>query len=52
MAKVKLNPALEAIHGHIGDFVFKRLQGSEFVGKMPDLLDENGLTVNRVRRIA
>ena len=24
----------------------------DFVGKMPDLLDENGLTVNRVRRIA
>ena len=24
----------------------------DFVRKMPDLLDENGLTVNRVRRIA
>ena len=24
----------------------------EFAGRLPDLLDENGLTVNRVRRIA
>lgn len=24
----------------------------EFAGRIPDLLDENGLTVNRVRRIA
>ena len=36
MAKVKLNPALEAIHGHVGDFVFKRFAGAEYVGKMPD----------------
>ena len=36
MAKVKLNPALEAIHGHVGDFVFKRWEGEEIVGKMPD----------------
>jgi hypothetical protein len=36
MAKVKLNPALEAIHGHVGDLVFKRFAGQEIVGKMPD----------------
>jgi hypothetical protein len=36
MAKVKLNPALDAIHGHVGDLVFKRFAGQEIVGKMPD----------------
>jgi hypothetical protein len=36
MAKVKLNPALEAIHGKVGDLVFKRWGGEEIVGKMPD----------------
>ena len=36
MAKVKLNPALEAIRGHVGDFVFKRWGDQEIVGKMPD----------------
>lgn len=36
MAKVKLNPTLEAIHGHVGDMVFKRFEGQEIVGKMPD----------------
>ena len=36
MAKVKLSPALEAIHGHVGEMVFKRFAGHEIVGKMPD----------------
>jgi hypothetical protein len=36
MAKVTLNPTFEAIHGHVGDMVFRRLDGHEFVGKMPD----------------
>ena len=36
MAKVKLNPALDAIHGHVGDLVFKHMNRSEIVGKMPD----------------
>jgi hypothetical protein len=36
MAKVVLNPALTAIRGHIGDLVFKRWEGEEIVGKMPD----------------
>src|SRR5690242_541111 len=36
MAKVKLNPAFEAIHGHVGDLVFKRWGEREIVGKMPD----------------
>jgi hypothetical protein len=36
MARVKLNPALEAIHGHVGDLVFKRFGGHEIVGRMPD----------------
>src|SRR5690242_16588625 len=36
MAKINLNPALEAIHGKIGDLVFKRFCGSEIVTRMPD----------------
>jgi hypothetical protein len=36
MAKVTLNPAIIAIQGHVGDLVFKRFEGSEIVGKMPD----------------
>jgi hypothetical protein len=36
MAKVKLNPALEAIHGKVGDLVFKRYEGREIVGPVPD----------------
>ena len=36
MAKVKLNPVLEAIHGKVGDLVFKRWEGEEIVGRMPD----------------
>ena len=36
MAKVKLNPVLEAIRGKVGDLVFRRLDSEEFVGRMPD----------------
>jgi hypothetical protein len=36
MAKVKLNPALVAIHGKVGDLVFKTFNHSEIVGKIPD----------------
>ena len=36
MARVKLNPALEAIQGKVGDLVFKRFEGNEIVSRMPD----------------
>ncbi len=36
MARVTLNPALEAIQGKIGDLIFKRYEGEEIVSKMPD----------------
>jgi hypothetical protein len=36
MAKVKLAPAVEAIHGHVGTMLFKRWEQQEIVGKMPD----------------
>jgi hypothetical protein len=36
MAKVTLNPAIEAIQGKVGYFVFKRWEGEEIVAKMPD----------------
>jgi hypothetical protein len=36
MAKVKLAPALEAIHGHVGTMLFKRWHNEEIVGKLPD----------------
>ena len=36
MAKVKLNPTLEAIQGKVGDLVFKRWEGDEIVARMPD----------------
>jgi hypothetical protein len=36
MAKVKLAPAVEAIHGHVGNMLFKRWGTQEIVGSMPD----------------
>jgi len=36
MAKVKLNPSIECIHGAIGDLVYKRWGGGEIVGRLPD----------------
>ena len=36
MAKVVLNPVIEAIQGKVGDLVFKRWEGEEIVGRMPD----------------
>ena len=36
MAKVKLAPAVEAIHGHVGNMLFRRCNGQEVVGKVPD----------------
>jgi hypothetical protein len=36
MAKVKLAPAVESIHGHVGNMLFKRVASGEIVGKMPD----------------
>jgi hypothetical protein len=36
MARVVLNPVLEAIHGKVGDLVFRRINSHEFVGKVPD----------------
>lgn len=36
MAKVKLNPVLEAIQGKVGDLVFRRFEGEEVVGRMPN----------------
>src|SRR5689334_19187902 len=36
MAKVKLNPVLDAIHGKVGDLVFKTFNHKEIVGKVPD----------------
>ena len=36
MARVTLNPTLEAIQGKVGDLVFKRYEGEEIVGRMPD----------------
>jgi len=36
MAKVKLAPAIEAIHGHVGNMLFKTWEGQEIVGKLPD----------------
>ncbi|MFO1501626.1 MAG: hypothetical protein U1G07_25140 [Verrucomicrobiota bacterium] len=36
MAKVTLNPILEAIQGKVGDMVFKRFGDEEIVAKMPN----------------
>ena len=36
MARVKLNPTLEAIQGKVGDLVFKRFEGHEIVSRIPD----------------
>lgn len=36
MAKVKLAPAVEAIHGHVGTMLFRRWEDQEVVGKVPD----------------
>ena len=36
MAKVTLNPIIDAIHGKVGDLVFKRWEDQEIVSKMPD----------------
>jgi hypothetical protein len=36
MAKVTLNPVIEAIRGKVGDLVFKRWEDHEIVGRMPD----------------
>ncbi|MHC1767821.1 MAG: hypothetical protein AB9869_26710 [Verrucomicrobiia bacterium] len=36
MAKVTLNPVLEAIRGKVGDLVFRRVEDQVIVGKMPD----------------
>lgn len=36
MAKVKLNPALEAIQGKVGDLVFKRWADEEIVSRIPN----------------
>jgi len=36
MAKVKLNPVLEQIHGQIGDLVFKYYGDEMIVGRKPD----------------
>jgi len=36
MAKVKLAPAVESIRGHVGNMLFKRWEGQEIVGKLPD----------------
>jgi hypothetical protein len=36
MAKVKLNPVLEQIHGQIGDLVFKNYGDKMIVGRKPD----------------
>jgi hypothetical protein len=51
MAKVTLNPVIEAIRGKVGDLVFKHRQDNEFVGKMPD---RTGIvpTVNQLAQMA
>jgi hypothetical protein len=36
MAKVKLNPVLEQIHGKVGDLVFKYFGDEMIVGRNPD----------------
>jgi len=36
MAKVKLNPVLEKIQGHVGDLVFKRFGDEVVVSRKPD----------------
>jgi hypothetical protein len=36
MAKVTLNPVIEAIQGKVGDLIFKRWEGEDIVSKMPD----------------
>lgn len=36
MAKVKLNPVLEAMQGQVGDLVFKHYGDEVFVGRKPD----------------
>lgn len=36
MAKVKLNPVLEAMRGQVGDLVFKHYGDEVFVGRKPD----------------
>ncbi len=36
MAKVKLNPVLEAIHGRVGDLVFKEYNHHDIVTRLPD----------------
>jgi hypothetical protein len=36
MAKVKLNPVIDALQGKVGDLVFKRWEGEDIVSKMPD----------------
>jgi len=36
MAKVKLNPIIEQIRGHVGDLVFKQYGDEMIIGRMPD----------------
>ncbi len=36
MAKVKLNPVIEGIHGKVGEMVFKTFNGQEISTRMPD----------------
>jgi hypothetical protein len=36
MAHVKLNPAVEAIQGKVGDLIFKRYEGDEIISRLPD----------------
>jgi hypothetical protein len=50
MARVTLNPVLEAIQGKVGDLVFKRYQGEEIVSRMPN---RTGLvpTVNQLAQM-
>ena len=36
MAKVTLNPVIEAVQGKVRDLIFKRWEGQDIVSKMPD----------------
>ena len=36
MAKVTFNPAVQHVHGHVGDLVFKLRDGKNIVASKPD----------------
>jgi hypothetical protein len=41
MAKVKLNPVLEQVHGKVGDLVFKKYQDGTIMARKPEVTQPN-----------